>query len=143
MLMKIGELSKKSGCKVVTIRYYEQQGLLKKGLRTSTNYRLYGEDDLERLNFIMHCRNLNLDLNSIKKLLSYSHDTQQSCEWVGDMIDNHIKEIDKQIKSLKDLKKSLHDLRQKCSGDDVVAHCAIVKHLHKHINCSHIHSDAK
>lgn len=67
MLMKIGELAKKTGCKVVTIRFYEQKGLLKKGLRTSSNYRLYNEDDLAQLNLIMHCRALNLNLNQIKK----------------------------------------------------------------------------
>lgn len=137
MLMKIGEISKKSGCKVVTIRYYEQKGLLKKSLRTSTNYRLYDEDDLERLNFILHCRDHNLSLNEIKKLLMCGQNDTQSCEWVGDMIDGHIKEIDKQIQSLEDLKQHLQDLRHKCSGNDVVANCAIVKQLHKHIHCKH------
>nr|QIM10338.1 Cd(II)/Pb(II)-responsive transcriptional regulator [uncultured Alphaproteobacteria bacterium] len=137
MLMKIGEISKKSGCKVVTIRYYEQKGLLKKGLRTPANYRLYDEEDLERLNFIMHCRIHNLSLNEIKKLLMCGQNTQQSCEWIGDMIDGHITEIDKQIQSLESLKQHLQNLRLRCSGNDTVGNCAIIKQLHKHIYCKH------
>lgn len=135
--MKIGEISKKSGCKVVTIRYYEQKGLLKKVLRTSANYRQYDEEDLERLNFILHCREHNLSLNEIKKLLMCSQNNHQSCEWVSEMIDGHIREIDKQIQSLVDLKQHLQDLLLKCSGDDVIASCAIVKQLHEHSYCKH------
>ncbi len=136
--MKIGELAKKAGCKVVTIRYYEQKGLLPKGLRTSNNYRLYNDKDLERLNFIMHCRNHHLSLDEIKRLISCDKNDQQSCEWVGKMIDVHIQEINKQIQSLKELKHHLQDLRCKCSGQDTLANCAIVKQLHQHNNCQHL-----
>lgn len=131
MLMKIGELAKKTGCKVVTIRFYEQKGLLKKAHRTSSNYRLYDEDDLARLNLIMHCRNLNLSLNQIKKLLICDQEHQENCEWVGKLIEEHILEIDKQIQSLKNLKSILQNLRLKCTDDHIMADCGIIQHLHK------------
>lgn len=133
MLMKIGELAKKTGCKVVTIRFYEQKGLLKKGLRTSSNYRLYNEDDLAQLNLIMHCRAINLNLNQIKKILLCDQKHQENCEWVGKMIEEHISEIDKQIQSLNNLKNILQNLRHKCVDDHIVADCGIIQHLHKHI----------
>lgn len=44
--MKIGELSDESGCKVVTIRYYEKEGLLSKPERTEANYRVYEQEDV-------------------------------------------------------------------------------------------------
>ena len=49
MKVKIGELAKMTGCQVVTIRYYEKEGLLKRPERTERNYRLYGEEDMARL----------------------------------------------------------------------------------------------
>ena len=39
--MKIGELSKKSGCSIQTIRYYEREGLLLNPNRSEGNFRLY------------------------------------------------------------------------------------------------------
>ena len=54
MQVQIGELAKRSDCKVVTIRYYEKEGLLPEPLRSSGNYRLYDEGHLERLQFIRH-----------------------------------------------------------------------------------------
>ena len=52
MKLKIGELAKKSGCPVVTIRYYEKKGLLPEPDRNGSNYRLYDEADMERLRFV-------------------------------------------------------------------------------------------
>lgn len=40
--MKIGELAKKAGCRVETVRYYEREGLLPAPARSEGNYRLYG-----------------------------------------------------------------------------------------------------
>ena len=137
MLMKIGELAQKSGCRVVTIRYYAQCGLLDAAWRTSSNYRMYDEKSLERLSFIQHCRAHNLSLKEIKKLLDCRHDAGQSCEWLAAMIDGHIGEIDSQIKALQELKKNLQELRAGCTGHDKIADCAIVRRLHEHRHCRH------
>ena len=63
--MKIGELAKKTGCQVVTIRYYEKEGLLPEPERSEGNYRLYSEADIERLRFIRHCRHHDMKLAEI------------------------------------------------------------------------------
>ncbi|WP_141118823.1 MerR family transcriptional regulator, partial [Pandoraea sp. PE-S2R-1] len=54
--MKIGELARAAGTDVETIRYYERAGLLTAPPRTDAGYRTYGEDHLEALRFIRHCR---------------------------------------------------------------------------------------
>ncbi|MFI7961640.1 MerR family transcriptional regulator, partial [Acinetobacter baumannii] len=71
MFMKIGELSEKTSCSVLTIRFYEKEGLIPKPDRTQGNYRLYTEDYIDRLKFIVNCRSLNMNLTEIKKLLNY------------------------------------------------------------------------
>ena len=55
MNIQIGELAKRTACPVVTIRFYEQEGLLPPPGRSRGNFRLYGEEHVERLQFIRHC----------------------------------------------------------------------------------------
>ena len=71
MKVKIGELAKMTGCQVVTIRYYEKEGLLSEPDRTGANYRLYGDKEIERLHFILHCRHHGMKLSEIRDLLAY------------------------------------------------------------------------
>ncbi len=68
--MKIGELARKAGCQVVTIRYYEKEGLLGSPERTGSNYRIYSDEDLDRLRFIRHCRLHGMTLAEIRVLLA-------------------------------------------------------------------------
>ena len=68
--MAIGALSKASGVKVPTIRFYEQIGLLPAPLRTDSNRRSYGNKDVQRLRFIRHARELGFEVNDIRALLA-------------------------------------------------------------------------
>ena len=63
--MKIGELSKRTGCPIGTIRFYEMKGVLPGIARSMSGHRTYSAVDLERLRFIMDCR-----ANGMKKRLS-------------------------------------------------------------------------
>ena len=69
MEIRIGDLAKRSGCEVVTIRYYEKEGLLPKPARSGGNFRLYSDVHIERLQFIRHCRSLDMTLSEIRILL--------------------------------------------------------------------------
>lgn len=70
MEIRIGELAQRTGCEVVTIRYYEKEGLLPEPARSSGNYRLYGEEQVKRMQFIRHCRSLDMSLGEIRTLLN-------------------------------------------------------------------------
>ncbi|WP_354687858.1 MerR family transcriptional regulator, partial [Cupriavidus necator] len=62
MGIRIGELAKRTDCEIVTIRYYEKEGLLPEPARSSGNFRLYGDVHVERLQLIRHCRSLDMTL---------------------------------------------------------------------------------
>ena len=99
--MRIGEVAKISRCPAVTIRYYEKIGLLSNAKRTAANYRIYDQNDLERLRFIRHCRNHGMSLADIEKLLSIKDDGSALHD--GDIvaiIESHRKNIKAQIASL-------------------------------------------
>ena len=133
--MKIGELAKKTACKVVTIRYYEKEGLLPTPERTSGNYRLYSKVDLERLRFIMHCRKHGMKLEEIRELLAFKDNPNYDCTWVSDLLDSHIHHVEEQIASLNHLKYHLENLRGRCSGGQNGDNCAIMRSLSNRGEC--------
>ena len=117
MPLKVGELARLTGCQVVTIRYYEKEGLLPRPERTGANYRLYGEDDVERLNFILRCRLHGMNLAEIRDLLAFKDNPTVSCAWINELVEKHIADVEAQIASLEHLKKHLEALRHSCEGD--------------------------
>jgi Cd(II)/Pb(II)-responsive transcriptional regulator len=133
--MKIGDLARKTGCKVVTIRYYEKEGLLAKPERSEGNYRLYGREDLKRLEFIMRCRRHGIKLEETRQLLAFKDRPQRDCTWVTKLIEAHIKNLDEQVASLKHLKKHLKRLRHYCAGGHDGNGCGIMQSLNSSDTC--------
>ncbi len=69
MHLKIGELSKKTSCSVLTIRFYEKEGLIPEPERTEGNYRLYDVGYVERINLGSRLADLHLILpNEVPQL---------------------------------------------------------------------------
>ena len=134
MKVKIGELAKRTGCQVGTIRYYEKEGLLKRPERTERNYRLYGEEDMARLRFIRHCRQHGMSLDEIRTLLVYSDHPTGSCEWINALIRKHIEAVEQHIRDLEHLKAHLESLYHKCDGSREGG-CGILKSLIDGGNC--------
>ncbi|WP_349304538.1 MerR family transcriptional regulator, partial [Pseudoalteromonas sp. S554] len=62
-------MSKKTRCAKQTIRYYEREGLLLNPNRSEGNFRLYDSKALKQLEFVKHCRSLDISLNDIKRLI--------------------------------------------------------------------------
>ena len=136
MKFKIGELAKQSGCQVVTIRYYEKEGLLRRPERSEGNYRLYDEADVERLHFIRHCRLLDISLAEIKALLAFEEQPTVKCDWINTLMEQHIAAVDAQIASLQHLRQHLEDLRTQCAGGRE-HDCGIIKSLRDVAACPH------
>lgn len=134
MKVKIGELAKMTGCQVVTIRYYEKEGLLQEPERTGANYRLYGDGAIERLRFILHCRRHGMNLSEIRELLAFKDNPTVSCDWINSLVEKHIANVDEQIAALSHLKKHLETLLQQCSGGKKTG-CGILESLHKGVEC--------
>ena len=127
--LKIGELSKLTGCSVQSIRFYEKKQLLSAPSRSDSNYRLYDKKIMEQLSFIKHCRNLDITLAEIKLLLDLKRSPETQCEEVNELIDEHITQIDLRMNELKKLKASLMKLRSKCSKAQTVKNCGILQDL--------------
>jgi Cd(II)/Pb(II)-responsive transcriptional regulator len=127
--MRIGELARRAGCQVETVRYYERAGLLPAPLRSSSNYRLYDAAHVERLSFIRRCRSLGMALDEIRTLLRFRDTPDESCGGVGDLLDAHIQHVADRIGELQQLEKQLEALRRQCGESRPSRHCGILRDL--------------
>lgn len=127
--MRIGELAHKAGVDVQTIRYYERERLLDAPARTGSGYRAYGPEHLERLNFVRHCRSLDMPLAEIRRLIEMSRDTRVSCEQVNELIRAHLARVQAKRKALEELEKQLAALNAQCESGHRVADCGILEEL--------------
>jgi Cd(II)/Pb(II)-responsive transcriptional regulator len=124
--MKIGELAAQAGCDVQTVRFYEREGLLAEPEREPSGYRRYAKRHLQRLQFIRHCRSLDIPLPDIRELLAFAAEPDRSCAQVNALLDEHIATVQQRLKAMKLLEKQLLALRKQCDGD--TSHpCAILE----------------
>ena len=130
--LKIGELAAKTGYTVEAIRYYEREGLLPAPARSVGNYRLYRGAHLERLQFIRHCRSLDMALDEIRSLLTFHDRPDQSCGDVNALLDKHIVDVAARIEGLRELERQLLGLRGMCTQVQTAKDCAILQCLGKH-----------
>ena len=128
--MQIGLLSKKTGCNIETIRYYEKRGLLPNPPRTAGGYRLYNSDHLKRLTFVMRGRGLGFSMPEIEKLLSLVDEHQLTCHDMHQQTMAHVENIQSKIADLKRLERVLTEIASKCS-DGTVPECPIIDALYE------------
>jgi DNA-binding transcriptional MerR regulator len=124
--LRIGELAKSSGVKVMTIRYYEDVGLLPRPARTAGNYRSYDAAAERRLRFIRRCRDLGFTVNQIRDLLRLSAETTMACAEVKRIASQHRKAIAAKLKSLHQVHQELQRLASSCRGDCTMTECRIL-----------------
>lgn len=105
--MQIGNLAKTTGVSVQTVRYYERYGLSQEPNRKPSSYRIYGEDHVRRLEFILHAKTLGFSLEEIKEILALSQRRQCPCGQVVRIAEEHLREVSTQIQKLSKFRSEL------------------------------------
>jgi len=113
---RIGELAAYHGINPKTLRYYEALGLLPPSARTSAGYRIYGEKDRERLEFIGKAKAIGLTLADIREVLALRDAGTQPCGHVVTLLDQKLVEVDAQLQALAAFRRELLTLRAQSSG---------------------------
>ena len=126
---KIGELAERSGCLVETVRYYERIGLLPAPVRTANNYRAYNDEHADRLQFIRHCRALDMSIDEIRELVDIRARPESNCSGVNELLDRHIGHITERINALHALEAQLRELRSCCDSILTSGDCGILQAL--------------
>lgn len=120
--MKISDVAKQLGLNPKTIRFYEDQGLIAPKRADSESWfssgknRVFGQEDLSRLDFVKKARELDFSIKEIQSVLDY-YDQGPACgcgsrNKVDELIERKLAEVRQLKKSLLDLEKKLIDIRE-------------------------------
>ena len=106
--MQIGELAERIGVPTSTLRYYERKGLLEPSYRSEAGYRLYSEEDLERVLLIRRAKRVGLSLSDIRALLNRGTEPtakgpsngRPRSQWLSDIAEQRLLDIERRLTSL-------------------------------------------
>ncbi|CAN5326999.1 helix-turn-helix domain-containing protein [soil metagenome] len=134
--MPIGALSRLTGVKITTIRYYEREGLMPEPARTEGERRSYGSADARRLAFIRHARQLGFETADVRALLDLADQPQMACAEADQIARRHLDEVNDKISQLNNLKSELERMVETC-GHGQVSQCRVIDVLADHGLCAH------
>ena len=126
--MNIGQASEASGVSQRMIRHYEKIGLIPPPSRRDSGYRDYAPDDVHRLSFISHARDLGFLINEIEELLSLWSDRSRASADVKALALARAEELGRKARALEAMRASLLDLASRCRGDSR-PECPIIDRL--------------
>jgi MerR family transcriptional regulator, mercuric resistance operon regulatory protein len=113
----IGELSRRTGVNIETIRYYERIRMLARPPRTASGRRVYGTQDARLLGFIRRARELGFSLDEIRGLLRLRTPGKASCGEVRKIATHHLEDIRAKIVDLAKLERLLAKTVGLCRGN--------------------------
>jgi len=120
----IGELAKRAGVGIDTVRYYERSGLLAPHTRLPSGYRRYRDLEVARLRFIRRAQALGFTLGEIKSLLKLS--AQRNVAQVKRSAQAKLADVERRIKELQRIRDGLADLIAECPGHGRADECPIL-----------------
>lgn len=135
----IGEAARESGVKVTTIRFYEGRGLLPAPPRSDGGQRLYGADDIARLRFIRHARDLGFDMAALADLLDLAGHPDAPCANADRLARDRLADVRRRIDALRALESELERMITACRHDRV-DRCAVIESLADHAHCGGPHA---
>jgi MerR family mercuric resistance operon transcriptional regulator len=123
-----GELARRAGCNIETVRYYERIGLMPNPPRSENGFRSYEERHLTRLTFIRRARELGFTLEEVQDLLRLVDGGHYTCAQVQELALRHTDDIQRKINDLHRMQRALKEMSAQCSGEEVPK-CPIIEIL--------------
>ena len=113
--LQIGEVAKRAGVSIDTLRYYEKVKLLPRAGRSTGGFRLFAAEHVERVRFIKQAQELGFSLDEIRDLLSAGG--TEECQRVRDLLKRKLAEMDERLKSMKAFRRVLVRHLSTCEGE--------------------------
>ncbi len=107
--LKIGEVAKKAGVSVESLRFYESRGLIEPIGRTVSGYRLYDPAVFERLSFIRKAQAVGFSLDEIAWIISEARQGRRPCAEVRQMAEARLGELDQRLAELEQYRNELRE----------------------------------
>lgn len=116
--MNIGRASKASGVSAKMIRYYESVGLIPEAQRSDAGYRVYSDNDVHTLRFVLRSRDLGFSVKEISQLLELWQDRNRASADVKAFAQKHIDQLNGKIDELTSMVQTLEHLASNCQGNN-------------------------
>ncbi len=123
----VSELARRTGVKVETVRYYERRGLLSPASRSASGYRRYGDEELQRLRFILRAKTLGFTLKEIKELLELKNTPEATCHDIRQRAEVKVQDIESRIHALRAMHRALLALIDQCDNGRDSDQCPILQ----------------
>ncbi|MGH9674251.1 MAG: MerR family transcriptional regulator [Bryobacteraceae bacterium] len=124
-----GEVAKRAGVNLQTIRYYQRRGLLPEPPRSASGYRYFTEDAIRRVRFIKRGQELGFSLDELNDLLALRVRTGATCSDVRQRAEAKIADIDERMRALRTMRTALKRLAENCTGRGPVSECPILESM--------------
>jgi DNA-binding transcriptional MerR regulator len=115
------ELAERAGVGFDSLRYYEERGILPPPKRSPANYRLYGEDAVERLAFVKRAKRCGFTLKEIARGFELIEAKSDCSVDPAEVIDEKILEIDSKIEGLIAMRSMLETVKKSIGRRDCSA----------------------
>lgn len=125
----IGQLAKRAGVAIDTVRYYERNAMLTPAGRLESGYRRYGETELKRLRFIRRAKVLGFTLADIRELLSLSD--ERNVAKVKLAAEAKLADVEQRLAELERIRNGLRTLVAACPGHGRAEACPILNALNE------------
>ena len=119
-LFRIGEVAKRAGVSVGTIRYYEKRKLLPTSHRSEGGYRLFAVETIDRLKFIKQAQEMGFSLDEITTLLTGGGGAG-GCGQMRDLLQAKLQEISERMRALRGFMRTLERYLRACE-DELARH---------------------
>ena len=111
----IGEVAKRAGVSIDTLRYYERVRLLPRSRRSSGGFRLFTPEHIARVRFIKQAQELGFSLEEIRDLLATGG--AEECRKVRDLLQRKLSELDERLKGMKGFRRVLAHHLSECEAE--------------------------
>lgn len=111
-VLTIGQLARKAGAHVETIRYYQRRGLLDEPRRPAGGIRRYGEDAVKRLGFIRRAQEVGFSLEEVKTLLKLGE--SPNCRGARTLAAQKLALVEARLRDLGRVRSALAELIGRC-----------------------------
>ena len=125
-MLQIGEVARRSGIGVDTVRFYERERLIPKPGRSPAGYRRYPESVVKQLLFIQHAKTLGFSLKEIGELIELRNTPKATCSSVKAKAQRKLADIRKKIDALEVIRSTLIPLIDQCQSADPINGCPIL-----------------
>ena len=121
-----GELARRTGVNLETIRYFERVGILAAPPRTEGGHRIYDDTHVRTLGFVRRARNLGFTPEEVRAILDLGGPGRAPCAEVREIAAHHLEQVRSKIADLMEIERLLATTIKRCSGE-ADPECAVIE----------------